>query len=279
MYKILKRRQLAPNIFELIVEAPYAAKLAKPGNFVVVRVDENGERIPLTIVSHDDISIRMIVQEIGKSTKLMAKLNEGDRLLDVVGPLGTPTDIKKVGTVVCVAGGIGIGPLIPQIIGSRAVGNEVITLMGARSENIFILRDEVEKISDKVIYATDDGTLGYHGFVTGALKELLDSGKKVDEVIVIGPMRMMKAVCDLTREYKIKTIVSLNALMVDGTGMCGCCRVNLDGEIKFSCVDGPEFDGHRVDFDELILRQNLFLSFEKSVSDREVGGECLCREK
>lgn len=278
MYKILKRRQLAPNIFELTVEAPYAAKLAKPGNFVVIRVDEKGERIPLTIVSHDDNTIRMIIQEIGKSTKLMAKLNEGDYLMDVVGPLGTPTDIKKVGTVVAVAGGIGIGPLIPQIKGSRAIGNEVITIMGARSENIFILRDEVEEISDKVIYATDDGSLGFHGFVTGALKELIDSGKKIDEVVVIGPMRMMKAVCDLTKEYGIKTVVSLNALMVDGTGMCGCCRVNVDGEIKFSCVDGPEFDGHTVDFNELIMRQGLFIEAERSCGDREVGGECRCKK-
>ncbi len=283
MYPILRKKELSTGIWEIVAKAPMIAETAKPGNFVILMVDEKGERVPLTIVSTDpeEGSVRMVVQEIGKSTKLIATLNEGDSFTDLVGPLGIPTHIEKKGTVVMVAGGIGIAPLIPQIRGNKAVGNHVITIMGAKTNGLYILKEEVEEISDEVIFATDDGSFGFHGFVTGALEELIKSGRKIDEVVTIGPMRMMKAVSELTKKYDIPTVVSLNAIMVDGTGMCGCCRVTVDGNVKFSCVDGPEFDAHKVNFDELIQRQSFFAGMEKESLElfKEKVGECKCHSK
>ncbi|MCR4426373.1 MAG: sulfide/dihydroorotate dehydrogenase-like FAD/NAD-binding protein [Firmicutes bacterium] len=280
MFRIVDKNLLAPGVHRFEVEAPLVARRARPGNFVIVRTTSKGERIPLTIVSHDAEkgTIILVVQEIGKSTAEMGLLRAGDSFTDVVGPLGTPTRIEKVGTVVAVAGGIGVAPILPQIRAHREIGNHVITIVGARTRNLLILTDEVEAGSHEVIYATDDGSLGYHGFVSGALEELIKSGRTVNEVIAIGPVRMMQATANVARKYDIPTTVSLNAIMVDGTGMCGCCRVTVDGEVKFSCVDGPEFDGHKVDFDELIARQSFFCAKEKVARDRFEAerGACQC---
>lgn len=280
MYKIVKKEVLAPSVCLFEVEAPLVAKAAKPGNFIMVRPDEHSERIPLTIVEHDDASgtVTMVVQEIGASTARMCEFRQGEYFKDVLGPCGTPTKIERVGTVIAVAGGIGIAPLIPQIRGHMDAGNKVVTILGARTEDLYVLKDTATVISSEMILCTDDGSCGYHGFVTGALGEYIKSGRHVDEVVAIGPVRMMKACADLTRPYGIKTTVSLNAVMLDGTGMCGCCRVSIDGKTKFSCVDGPEFDGHKVDFDELIKRQSFFREEERLAYEQHKAGEgCRCR--
>jgi NAD(P)H-flavin reductase len=250
---------------------------------VIVRTDETGERIPLTIADYDPEkgSVMLVVQEVGKSTMDIGLMEEGDSFTDVAGPLGQATPIKKVGTIVGVAGGIGVAPLLPQIKLHKEIGNHVITIVGARTRDLLILKDETEQASHEVIFATDDGSFGYHGFVTGALEELIEQGRQIDEVTAIGPVRMMQATCNLTRKYNIPTLVSLNAVMVDGTGMCGCCRVTVGGETKFSCVDGPDFDGHKVDFDELASRQAFFRDEEnlaRELAEQKRGG-CRCHEK
>lgn len=280
MHRILEKRQLAQSVYLFVVEAPLVAKAAKPGNFVMVRADEKGERVPLTIVDHDTSvgTVTIVVQEIGASTMKMCLFNEGESFSDVLGPCGTPTKIEKAGTVIAVAGGIGIAPLIPQIREHMRVGNKVITILGARTEALYVLRDTATMVSSEMILCTDDGSCGFHGFVTQALEEYIKSGKPADEVVAIGPVRMMKACADVTRKYGIKTTVSLNATMLDGTGMCGCCRVSIDGVTKFSCVDGPEFDAHKVDFDELIKRQAFFREEEALAVQRHRAGEgCRCR--
>ena len=283
MFRIMEKRLLAPAVHRLVVEAPLVARSARPGNFVIVRTNETGERIPLTIADYDPEkgSVMLVVQEVGKSTMDIGMMEAGDSFADVAGPLGQATPIKKVGTVVGVAGGIGVAPLLPQIKLHKEIGNHVITIVGARTRDLLILRDETEQASHEVIFATDDGSYGYHGFVTAALEELIKQGRQIDEVTAIGPVRMMQATCDLTRKHNIPTLVSLNAVMVDGTGMCGCCRVTVGGETKFSCVDGPDFDGHKVDFDELASRQAFFRDEEnlaRELAEQKRGG-CRCHEK
>ncbi len=264
MFKIVKKERLASNIVRLEVEAPYIARKRKPGQFIVVRVNESGERIPLTIADSDTEkgTITLIVQEVGKTTFLIGDLEEGDAFSDVIGPLGVPTHIEKFGTVVCVGGGVGTAVVYPIAKGMKDAGNRVIFIIGARSKDLLILEDEAKALTDEVIITTDDGSYGKKGFVTDALKEVIDR-EKVDMVVAIGPAIMMKAVSDLTRGYGIKTIVSLNSIMVDGTGMCGACRVTVAGQTRFACIDGPEFDGHQVDFEELLRRQRMYLEEEK----------------
>lgn len=280
MHKILSKRLLASSVYMFVLEAPLVARAAKPGNFVMVRSDEHGERVPLTIVEHDAEkgTITIVVQEIGASTMRMCSFNEGQSFTDVLGPCGTPTRIEKVGNVVAVAGGIGIAPLIPQIREHMRIGNKVTTILGARTESLYVMRDTAGLVSSEMILCTDDGSCGFHGFVTQALEKHIQEGNQVDEVVAIGPVRMMKACADVTRKYGIKTTVSLNATMLDGTGMCGCCRVSVGGVTKFSCVDGPEFDAHLVDFDELIKRQTFFKEEERrAVEEHKAGEGCRCR--
>lgn len=279
MHKILIKRLLASSVYMFVLEAPLVARAAKPGNFVMVRSDEHGERIPLTIVEHDAEkgTITIVVQEIGASTTRMCAFGEGESFLDVLGPCGSPTRIDKVGTVVAVAGGIGIAPLIPQIREHMRIGNEVVTILGARTESLYVMRDTASLVSSEMILCTDDGSCGFHGFVTQALEKYIQEGRPANEVVAIGPVRMMKACAELTRKYGIKTTVSLNATMLDGTGMCGCCRVSVGGITKFSCVDGPEFDAHLVDFDELIRRQAFFREEEAKAMEAHKAGEgCRC---
>ncbi|HOA15198.1 MAG TPA: sulfide/dihydroorotate dehydrogenase-like FAD/NAD-binding protein [Bacillota bacterium] len=280
MHRILGKRLLAPSVYEFVLEAPLVARAAKPGNFVMVRADERGERVPLTIVDHDGSKgiITIVVQQVGASTTKMCLFEEGESFQDVLGPCGKPTSIEKVGTVIAVAGGIGIAPLIPQIREHMRVGNKVVTILGARTENLYVLKDTATMVSSEMILCTDDGSCGFHGFVTQALEEYIKSGRPADEVVAIGPVRMMKACSEVTRKYGIKTTVSLNATMLDGTGMCGCCRVTVGGVVKFSCVDGPEFDAHQVDFDELIKRQTFFREEERKAMELHRSGEgCKCR--
>ncbi|RKZ29055.1 sulfide/dihydroorotate dehydrogenase-like FAD/NAD-binding protein [bacterium] len=265
MNTILKKETLSPSVKLYEIEAPLIAQKALPGQFVVVRIVEEGERIPLTIADSDPERgiLTLIVQEVGKTTEHMGLLDEGMAILDVAGPLGLPSEIENYGTVVMVGGGIGIAPIYPITKGMKAAGNRVISIIGARSENLLFYIDKMKAVSDEFIITTDDGTSGIKGFVTDELKRLIDEGVKIDRVVAIGPTIMMKMVSEVTRPYEIPTIVSLNSIMVDGTGMCGACRVEIDGETKFACVDGPEFDGHKVDFDLLMQRQAMYIEQEK----------------
>ncbi|MCX7836799.1 MAG: sulfide/dihydroorotate dehydrogenase-like FAD/NAD-binding protein [candidate division WOR-3 bacterium] len=265
MAKILKKEILAPNIKKIIVEASEVAKKAQPGQFVILRIDEKGERIPLTIGDFDREkgTLTIVFQEVGKSTYHLGLLNEGDEILDFVGPLGKPSEIEKFGTVCCIGGGVGTPEIYPVARALKEVGNYVISIIGARNKELVIMEKEMREVSDELYITTDDGTYGMKGFVTDALKKILDSGKKIDRVIAVGPVMMMKAVSELTKNYNIKTIVSLNAMMLDGTGMCGICRVEIGGETKFACVDGPEFDGHLVNYDLLMARLRTYLEEEK----------------
>ena len=281
MYKILVKQQLAPSVQLFEVEAPLIAKKAQPGQFVILRINEDGERIPLTIAdfNREKGTITIIFQEVGASTTELGLLNEQDTILDLVGPLGKPTHIEKLGTVVCVGGGIGIAPVYPIARGMKEAGNEVISIIGARSEDILIYEQEMAAVSDELIITTDDGSKGLKALVTQPLKELLDSDKTISLVVAIGPVIMMKFVAETTRAYGVPTVVSLNPIMVDGTGMCGGCRVSVGNENKFACVDGPEFDGHKVDFDLLMARQRMYKPHEKEHSDhfadKQKGG-CKC---
>ena len=270
MFKILNKKVLHENILQFTLEAPLIARKAEPGQFVVLRVNEYGERVPLTIAdfNREKGTIDIIFMVIGASTTVLASLNAGDSILDLVGPLGKKTDIRPdMGTVVCIGGGIGVAPIYPIARKMKQVGNHVITIMGAKNKDILILKDEMEKISDEVIVTTDDGSYGIKGFVTTALQQLIDKGIDIAEVVAIGPVIMMKTVADTTRPYNIKTIVSLNPIMVDGTGMCGGCRLKVGDEIKFACVDGPDFDGHLVDFDQAMARNTAYKSFEAHKRD------------
>jgi ferredoxin--NADP+ reductase len=256
-YRILFHEFLTPVTHRIIVEAPHIGVKALPGQFVIVRVHEKGERVPFTISrpDADKGTIDLIFQEVGKTSKLLGTLREGDEILDLVGPLGEPTDIKNFGHAVSVGGGYGNAVLLPITTGLKAAGNKVTTIIGARTKDLIILEDDLRKVSDKLIVCTDDGSYGVHGFVTVELEKLLKSGDQIDFVLAIGPLPMMEAVSKMTEPYGIKTVVSLNPIMVDGTGMCGACRVEVHGETKFACVDGPEFDGHGVNYD--VLRQRL----------------------
>ena len=270
MYKILFKQDLTPNIHLFKVAAPNVAKKAQPGQFVVIRIDEKGERIPLTIADWDEKegSVTIVFMEVGTTTARLALLKAGDAIADFVGPLGLPTHIEKFGTVVCVAGGVGAAPVAPIARALKKKGNKIITILGARSKNLLFWEDKLGSLSDQIIVTTDDGSYGRKGVVTEPLKELLTSDKKVDLVIAIGPSIMMKFCAKTTQPFGVKTIVSLNPIMVDGTGMCGCCRVSVGGVTKFSCVDGPDFDGHQVDWDLLLARQRIYLNEEKCSFER-----------
>lgn len=265
-FAILEKRTLASRIVLFRIKAPLIARKCQPGQFVILRLNEKGERIPLTISEYnrEEGTITIVVQDAGRTTHELSLMEEGETIEDILGPLGRPTDIKKVGTVVGVGGGVGVALLYPEIKAYKEVGNRIISLIGAQNKDLLFFQDKIEAVSDKVIYSTDDGSFGYHGFVTELLKEILEKGEeKISEVIAIGPIPMMRVVAEITRPYKVKTIVSLNPIMVDGTGMCGSCRVKVGGQTKFACVDGPEFDAHLVDFDGLMKRQKRFLEEEK----------------
>ncbi len=258
--EIVEKETIAPSIVRFRIFTPIVADAVKTGQFVVIRTDDYAETVPLTVAGHDpkEQTITLIVQVVGTATQKMDALDEGDVFLDVVGPLGTPTEIEKVGTVVCVGGGVGVAPVYPITKAFREAGNKIISIIGARTKDMLILEDEMRTLSDELFITTDDGTEGHRGFVTDVLKDLMDGGRDIDLVVAIGPAIMMRAVAETTRPQKIKTIVSLNSLMVDGTGMCGGCRINIGGETKFVCVDGPEFDGHLVDYDELMKRSEMY---------------------
>jgi len=258
--QIMEKKLLAPSITMYKLYVPDIAKKVKAGQFIVLRCDDMAERIPLTVADYDREagSITIIFQEVGTSTQKLAKYEEGAALLDVVGPLGKPSHIEKFGTVICVGGGVGVAPVLPIAKALLEAGNEVISVIGARTKDMLILEEEMKKASTKLYVTTDDGTYGHHGFVTDVLKQVIEEKKNIALVVGIGPVIMMRAVSDVTRPYNIKTVVSLNTIMVDGTGMCGCCRATIAGETKFVCVDGPEFDGHQVDFKELMSRQKMY---------------------
>jgi ferredoxin/flavodoxin---NADP+ reductase len=269
MYKIVKKELMAHNSIVLNeIEAPQIAKKAKPGQFVMLKIDETGERIPLTMANVDKEkgTITIIYMIVGKSTKSFSMLEVGDGYLDCVGPLGKPTKIEKKGTVVCVGGGTGTAVLHPITRGMYETGNNVITILGARSKDYLILENEMENVSSEVRICTDDGSKGRHGFVTDELRGILET-TKVDEVVAIGPVPMMKFVSLLTKEFDVPTLVSLNPIMIDGTGMCGGCRVTVGGKTKFACVDGPEFDGHQVDYDSLMRRLGAYKHEEEHSSE------------
>ncbi len=269
MNRITEKIYLSENVVKMVVEAPDVARKRKAGQFIVLMTDEKGERIPLTIVDSDAEkgTITLIFQIVGKTTSCLAEMNEGDTLFTVLGPLGHPTEIENFGTAVCVGGGVGIGVVYPVIKALKEAGNKVTSIIGARTKDILILEDEIRAVSDELIVATDDGSYGVHGFVTNVLQDLIDSDNKIDIVFAIGPVPMMKFLCEVTRPYGIKTIVSLNPIMVDATGMCGACRVSVEGKTKFACVDGPEFDGHEVDFDLLTNRLRTYLDQEKTAME------------
>ncbi len=265
MFKIVQRQEMAGGTIVLNeIEAPLIAKKAKPGQFVILKANETGERIPLTMADSDPAkgTITIIYMVVGKSTALFKSLKVGDSYQDVIGPLGKPTHLEKLGKVVCVGGGTGIAVLHPITRGLKEIGNEVVAIIGARSKDILILEDKMRAASHELHVCTDDGSYGHHGFVTDVLKEVLKKGD-VKLVVAIGPVPMMKFVSKVTLEFKVPTMVSLNPIMVDGTGMCGGCRVTVGGETKFACVDGPEFDGHKVDFDELMRRLQAYCDDEK----------------
>lgn len=264
MYKIVEKKVLSENVKLMKIHAPLVAKEALAGQFVMLRIHENGERIPLTIVDYDRSKgyVTIIFMEVGKTTKELGKMEVGDSILNFVGPLGKPSEIEKFGTVACVGGGVGIAPIYPIVRELKNAGNYVISILGARNEKLLMLEKEIGDFSDEIYICTDDGSKGTKGFVSDVLHKLINDGKKIDIVWAIGPVIMMKVISDLTRKYNIKTIVSLNPIMVDGTGMCGSCRVTVGGETKFACVDGPEFDGHKVDFDNLLIRNKRFLEEE-----------------
>ena len=269
MYKIVKKERLNDVVELMEVHAPMVARKCEPGQFIILRVGEDGERIPLTIADYDREAetITIIYQIVGFSTRQLAKLNEGDEITDFVGPLGVPTDLHKSNHVVGIAGGVGSAPLYPQLKKLAEMGVDVDVIIGGREAQYVLWADKFKAFCKNVYVMTDDGSLGEKGFGTVKLQELIDSGDPIDEVIAIGPVPMMKAVVGVTKPHNLKTMVSLNPIMIDGTGMCGCCRVTVDGKIKFACVDGPDFDGLSVDFDELMARQRMFKEEEHTVSE------------
>ena len=259
------RQDLVPNIHLFRIAAPEVARKAQAGQFIIIRIDEKGERIPLTIADWDkkEGSITIVFQKAGTTTTRLALLKAGDSVANFVGPLGMPTHIEKFGTVVCVSGGVGVAPIVPIARAMKEKGNKVVSILGARNKDLVFWEDELRRASDQLIVTTDDGSYVRKGVVTEPLKEILQSGEKIDRVIAIGPSIMMKFSALTTKPFGIKTIVSLNPIMVDGTGMCGCCRVSVGGVTRFACVDGPDFDGHQVDWDLLFARQRTYLDEEK----------------
>ena len=265
MYKIVKKQPLNPTVTRMEIEAPLIAKKAKPGQFIILRVDENGERIPLTVAGYDreKDTVTIIFQIVGATTEKLNHLNEGECLHDFVGPLGVPTHVDGLKKVCVIGGGVGCAIALPIAEELHAMGAEVTSIIGFRNQDLVILEDEFKACSDHFTLMTDDGSYGEKGNVTAPLKTLLENGERFDEVIAIGPLIMMKFVCLTTKEYDQKTVVSMNPIMVDGTGMCGGCRLTVGGKTKFACVDGPDFDGHEVDFDEAMSRSRSYTSFER----------------
>ncbi|MDD2553344.1 MAG: sulfide/dihydroorotate dehydrogenase-like FAD/NAD-binding protein [Desulfotomaculaceae bacterium] len=272
MYRIVRKEVLAPtlNLFE--IEAPLVAQKALAGQFVILRIGEEGERIPLTIADYDRDkgTITCVFQEVGKTTKELGELNEGDNLQDFVGPLGLPSHVENFGRVVCVGGGVGVAPVYPIARALKEAGNEVIGIMGARTKELLFWEEKMRAACTDLRVTTDDGSYVRKGFVTDLLREAIEEKKDIGLCVAIGPLPMMRAVCSLTKDYGIKTIVSLNSIMVDGTGMCGCCRVTVGSETKFACVDGPEFDGHLVDFEEMARRSAIYKPQEQLALSRYV---------
>ena len=269
MPRVVSNDAIAPQVFRMVVEAADVARYRRAGQFVVVRPVAGSERIPLTIADADAGrgTITLVYQVVGTTTAKLSLIEAGSEVADVAGPLGLPTHVEKVGTVACVGGGIGVAPVHPIAAAMHAAGNRVISIIGARSRDLLIMEAEMRAASDEVVIVTDDGSYGTKGFVTDALRGLVESGTRPDLVVAIGPPIMMKMVSRLTRELGIATLVSLNTIMVDGTGMCGGCRVTVGGQVKFVCVDGPEFDGHQVDFDEMMRRQRMYATVEKASYD------------
>jgi NAD(P)H-flavin reductase len=276
LYKILHKEELCERVKEFIVKAPQVARKARPGQFVIVRINETGERIPLTIADYDaeEETITLIFQEVGKTTLQMGELETGDILQDVVGPLGHPSKIQDYGKVVLVAGGLGIAPLFPIARALKMAGNEVISILGARSAGLIFWEDRIQAYSDKMIVCTDDGSYGRNALVTQPLQEVMKTNQGIGRIWAIGPTIMMKYASEVTRPYKVPIMVSLNTIMIDGIGMCGGCRVTLDGHPQFACVDGPEFDGHLVDWDNLISRLSYYHADEQLSVDLWKRCEC-----
>ena len=265
MYKILQVEELSEGVKSFIVEAPLVARKCQAGQFIILRIDENGERIPLTIADYnrEKGTIQLIFQEVGATTKQMGRLKAGEELLDVAGPLGKATEVENFGVVVCIGGGIGVAPVFPIARAYKNAGNKVISIIGARNSDLLIMEKEMRSVSDELHITTDDGSAGRKGLVVDPLKDMIAAGDKIDRVMAIGPMVMMRGVAEVTRPHGIHTLVSLNPIMVDGTGMCGGCRCSVGGETKFACVDGPEFDGHKVDFNGLMARARMYQTEER----------------
>ena len=268
-YKILSKKEICPNQYEITIDAPYVVRNAKAGQFIIFRVEQDGERVPLTIADIDKEKgeLTLVFMAVGYSTKKLAQLNVGDELVDIVGPLGKPTDIKKYGTVVCVAGGYGAAPCYLISKALKEAGNKVYMISGARTKDLLFWEDKMKTASTELYLTTDDGSYGIKGFGTTVLQEIIDR-EKVDYVIAVGPMPMMRAVAELTRDKGIYTEASMNPIMVDGTGMCGACRVTVGGQTKFACVDGPDFDAHKIDFDEVINRTRIYKDQERKRCER-----------
>ena len=259
MSKIIEKEFFSKNVVKLVLEAPEIARSRKPGHFVIIKIGEKGERIPLTIAAANEKegTITLVVQKVGVTTAKLFELEVGDEITDVVGPLGQATHIEKVGTVLCAGGGVGVAPMLPIVEGLKKAGNRVITILAARTKDLIILEDQVKEYSDEVIIMTDDGSYGRQGLITAGMEEVINR-EKVNMAVTIGPAIMMKFAALTTKKYNIETVASLNTIMVDGTGMCGACRVNVGGKTKFVCVDGPEFDAHQVDFDEMLSRLGAY---------------------
>lgn len=264
LFKIIEKRKLNDSVTLMEVEAPFIAKKAKAGQFIILRVNEFGERIPLTIADYDAIkgTVTIIYQKVGKTTMLLDELNVGDAILDFIGPLGKPSELEGYNKAAVIGGGAGCAIAYPQAKALHKMGTKVDVIAGFRTKDLIILEDEMKAVSDRLMITTDDGSNGNKGFVTDALRKNIEDGADYDLVIAIGPLVMMRAICNLTKEYHIKTIISMNPIMIDGTGMCGGCRLTVGGQMKFACVDGPEFDGHLVNFDEAIARGGMYREFE-----------------
>ncbi len=275
-YKIVSKEQLSENVFRMDIEAPLISQARQPGQFVIVGItNDYSERIPLTIAGVDTEkgTIRLVFQRLGKTTAEMADLNIGDSIANIAGPLGNPTHVEKVGTVVCVGGGIGNAPLLPIATAMKEAGNRVVSIIGARNKELLILEEEFKAVSDELIVVSDDGSCGRKALVTEPLKEICETSKP-DMVVAIGPAIMMKFCCEATRPFEVKTLVSLNTIMIDGTGMCGGCRVEVGGQTKFVCVDGPEFDGHQVNFDQMMKRLGAYKKQEKQAHEAYLEHRC-----
>ncbi|WP_353892375.1 sulfide/dihydroorotate dehydrogenase-like FAD/NAD-binding protein [Proteinivorax hydrogeniformans] len=277
MNTIVLKEVLSPSIKKYVIDNPDIAAKAEAGQFVILRIHEKGERIPLTIAdfNRENGTVTIIFQEVGNTTKRLGKLEVGDKILDFVGPLGVPTTPPEGKNYVCIGGGVGIAPIYPEAKALHKQGKQVKGILGGRSKEVLFYEEEMGKVCDELHIATDDGSVGHKGFVTDILKELItDDSVQIDGVIAVGPLPMMKAVCDITKEFNIPTTVSLNSLMVDGTGMCGGCRVTIGNEVKFACIDGPSFDGLKVDFDEQMRRLRMYREEEQKVTGCQCGGEC-----